>query len=53
LSAADACFTVSGLMLLIGLHTLLSKHRATPGVGLASCWAEPFATPNTDTLSGV
>lgn len=53
LSAANRCFTVSRLMLLIGLHMLLSKHRATPGVGLAACWAEPFGTPNTDTLSGV
>jgi hypothetical protein len=53
LQAAYPCFTVSRLMLLIGLNMLLSKHRATPGVGLAACWAEPFGTPNTDTLSGV
>jgi hypothetical protein len=40
-------------MLLIGLHMLLSKHRATPGAGLASCYATPFGTHNTDTRSGV
>jgi hypothetical protein len=40
-------------MLLIGLHMLLSKHRATPGAGLASCYATPFGTHNADTRSGV
>ena len=51
--AAYACFTVSDLMLLIGLDTLLSMHRANPGAGVASCYAEPFGTHVTDTRSGV
>ena len=53
MSAPDPCFTVSRLMLLIGLNTLLSKYRATPGVVLTPCWVESFGTHNTDTLSGV
>ena len=47
--AAGSCFTVNRLMLFMARNTLQCKYGATPGVVLASRWAESFGPRVIDT----